>query len=71
MKLVWFSAAIALMATPGYSTSVSAQPAIEEDIDYFDLAQALAQTDAEQLPSAANPIAQAKESMKELKQLVE
>ena len=71
MKLVWFSAAIALMATPGYGTEVTAQPAIEEDIDYFDLAQALAQTDAEQLPSAANPIAQAKESMKELKQMVE
>lgn len=31
----------------------------------------LAQTEAGQLPSAANPIAQAKESMKELKQMVE
>ena len=73
MKLVWFSAAIALMATPGYCSSIETQPEIEDDVDYFDLANMLAQTEAEveQLPSAANPIAQAKESMKELKQMVE
>ena len=73
MKLVWFSAAIALMATPGYSSSIETQPEMEDDVDYYDLANMLAQTEAEveQLPSAANPIAQAKESMKELKQMVE
>ena len=51
-----------------------AQITAEELYSEFDQESAemfLAQIEAQQLPSAANPIAQAKESMNELKQMVQ
>ena len=71
MKKFWFSSAMFMMVT-------TETLAINTNIDSFEQHDAnlidewlLAQIESEQLPAAANPIAQAKESMKELKSMVE
>ena len=71
MKKFWFSTAIFMMVTQETLAVHSTSSSLNElDADLID-DWLLAQIEAEQLPSAANPIAQAKESMKELKSMVE